>query len=63
MNLFGLEIKLANGNGKYVKQKECHEAHDKLENFLSQRFSETNQRIDDFIGSVNNYINLLKNGR
>jgi len=62
MNLFGFDISF-NGNGKYVKKKECHEAHERLEKFLDDKFADTNKRIDDFILSVNNYINLLKNGK
>lgn len=63
MNLFGIEIQLSNSNGKYVKRKECHDAHDELEKFLDQKFTDTNRRIDDFMNSVNNYIGLLKNGK
>ena len=63
MNIFGVEIQFSNSNGKYVKRKECHEAHDKLEKFLDQKFEDTNRRIDDFMNSVNNYIDLLRNGK
>jgi hypothetical protein len=31
-----------------------------LTKFLDAKFSDTNKRIDDFMNSVNNYIDLLK---
>jgi hypothetical protein len=63
MNIFGIEVQLSNSNGKYVKRKECHEAHNKLERFLDQKFTDTNIRINDLKDSIDNYIDLLKNGK
>jgi hypothetical protein len=63
MNIFGVEIQFSNSNGKYIKRKECHQAHENLQKYLDERFNDTNKRIDDFMGSVNNYINLLKNNQ
>jgi len=60
MNIFGVEIQFSNSNGKYVKRKECHQAHDRLQLYLDEKFEDTNRRITDFMNSVDNYINLLK---
>ncbi|MDD5387609.1 MAG: hypothetical protein PHQ22_10490 [Sulfuricurvum sp.] len=59
---FGVEVEIKNGsNCKYVSQKECHKAHDDLTKYLDSKFANTTQRIDDFMNSVDNYVELLKN--
>lgn len=63
MNVFGVEIQFSNSNGKYVKRKDCREVHSNLEKYLDAKFTDTNKRIDDFMGSVDNYISLLKKSK
>ncbi len=38
MNLFGIDITLSkkDENGKYVKQKECHQAQDSIKNIIEK---------------------------
>ena len=56
MNLFGFNISW-NGNNKYVKQKDCHRAMDKLE----ERISELKEHIADRFEDLKDFI--LKNGK
>lgn len=48
----------------YVKKSDCHEAHEKLEASLDDRFKglkeHVDARIDDLKTAINNYIGLLK---
>lgn len=55
----------------FVRREECHEAHKSLQKYLDDRFNNVNQtilsglgavnnRIDDVLNSVNNYVQLLK---
>ena len=48
----------------YVKQSDCHDAHDKLDKSLAIKFEDIknhmDKRIDDLMNAINNYINLLK---
>jgi len=37
---FGINISLNGNNNKYVKQKECHEAQDKIRDCISLKFKD-----------------------
>lgn len=65
LNIFGSLFSNGNGNGngKHVLKKDCQEVHVRLEKYFDEKFSDTNTRITDLQRSIDNYINLLKNGR
>ena len=62
MNLFGLEIRLRNGNRNgYVKQRDCHVAQDSIKDFVQERVDDLKETINTRVDDVKDFI--LKNGR
>ncbi len=62
-NLLNANIQFGS-NGIYVRKKDCHEAHDKLEKMLDIRFTDLKSHFDTRVGdlktAIDNYISLLK---
>jgi len=60
MNLFGLEIKFANRNSKYVKKEDCHEAMKRIDFRINEVRDFLNVRITDLGNKIDTIANLLK---
>ena len=46
-NLFGMEIKLANSNGKYVRQSDCAKTHNDFRKEQVEALNLIHKRIDE----------------
>lgn len=63
MNLFGFEIKWSpnsNGNGRYVKQMDCHRAMDDINVRIDDHCKFLTQRFDDIKSEIDLVVSLLK---
>lgn len=61
MNLFGVNISLGrNGNGKFIKQEDCHAAQHEIKEHFNQRIEDLAKHIDRRLDDFKDF--LLKNG-
>jgi len=60
MNLFGLQITLANSRNGYVKQSECHQKQEEIRKFIKDENHETRQvlntRFEDLKYFITNHV-------